>query len=578
VNGNHYVILTAMTADTITYIDPGVGPDGQNQVFTIAKKDFEQRFKGNVIVETSKLTPTQQQTKLLSVEAQKKTRGAFLPLLFIFAFQAIAQISAAVWTIVSTIGTVLATVGSLVGSALSAIGQVLSFVGQTLSYIGTSIYQTVHFAASTLYNWASGIFASVANQSWFGGLGKFAFGDTAFKSLVKTGLNFVFQRGLEAMGVNSNLASAITSFAAGNPLSFAQQGAKVVVTLASNAVQSLVKTAINFAAQTLVQKISLDANLANALTLVTSSFVDGIQLGDIGGTLVKIIPQVTTNLSTFGFNQLGSAWGLNPILTTFISSPFVSFLNSGFSTGKDLGQSIINSVRQGMLDGIISYGMQFADEQSPILGSLLSRDVMQNVAQAVGFTDLFNNAFSFVQRSALNVFNVVGGAVQSFFSGVSNFSGAIQEKGLAGALDYFKQAIFGRESLEAILSQGGMQSYLQNAPRQNVTLPNGQSAQEIAINSKSAVYVNASGDVIAVKDNGFLRYGAFGVDSKGNFGLLSGSSQGTLQNNLKYYSTTQDGQIVSMEIKDASGNSLVQLAPDSGQQYLYIQGPSRQET
>jgi hypothetical protein len=65
------------------------------------------------------------------------------------------------------------------------------------------------------------------------------------------------------------------------------------------------------------------------------------------------------------------------------------------------------------------------------------------------------------------------------------------------------------------------------------------------------------------------------VDSKNNFDLLNNSSQNTLQNNLKYYSTTQNKQIISMEIKDASGNSLVQLAPDSGQQYLYIQGPTQ---
>src|SRR3989338_201813 len=56
-NSNNYVVITGITQDTITYVDPGAGPDKNNQIETISKASFLKGWKGNVTAASALLNP-----------------------------------------------------------------------------------------------------------------------------------------------------------------------------------------------------------------------------------------------------------------------------------------------------------------------------------------------------------------------------------------------------------------------------------------------------------------------------------------------------------------------------------------
>src|SRR4029077_8457828 len=128
INSSHFVVITAVTATTVTYLDTGAGKDKQNQSFTVSKSAFLKIWQGNVLLDNQKIQSQNLSSKVLSPGQQKSLRGACL---FIFAAIAtlLASFGSAVFAVASGIGAILSAVGTVVATAVSAIGQALSFLG-----------------------------------------------------------------------------------------------------------------------------------------------------------------------------------------------------------------------------------------------------------------------------------------------------------------------------------------------------------------------------------------------------------------------------------------------------------------
>ena len=263
-------------------------------------------------------------------------------------------------------------------------------------------------------------------------------------------------------------------------------------------------------------------------------------------------------------------------MSGLIGAPISAGIGAIFDAGRTVGVNVINSVQAGMLQGAISYGLSFTGTQSSLIGSLLSRDVTNNLALAIGRDGLFNTVFNILGKTALNVVNVVGGAAKTIFEGVASFSTLIQQKGLAGALESFTTSIFGRSAQEAILQKGGMQTVLANTPRTQTVLANGQSVSELKIDDTASLFFDNESRLIGRKDQGIYELGEFGYNSFGNFDLLVGDVNYDMGNGLDLYAQITDGQAYSIRI-NAGQEMVFEATPEKNGQAVYIQAPQYQE-
>ncbi|GEM_PF-2200012 len=586
INGNHYVVITGITQDTITYIDPGAGPDKQNQVETITKAQFMKGWKGNVTAASALLNPVVTASaqkpvptaRFLTPEETQKIRGAFFFFFIPLIFAAIANIGAAVFTVISAIGTIIASIGSLVGTILSGVGQFLGAVFNAIGYIGNAIWQGISFAASSLWG-ALGNVGSFLSQNVFGSMLKASFGNTLFQQAVRTGLNFAVSRGLESLGVNPTISNLISAFVTGgyqglaNPISVAQaaEGVTRATMIASSIFQSVAIEGIG----QLGIHFGLDSGFTNILSLSLAA-IGGQVIQNPSTTLEKafsnIKPQLFSSLSQYGIDRLGSSLGLDPRISGLIGAPISAGIGTVFDTGRNAGITIMNSVQAGMIQGALAYGLSFTGTSSPFIGSLLSRDITNNLALAIGRDGLFNTVFNILGRTALNVVNVVGGAVKTVFEGITSFGTTIQQKGLAGALESLVSSIFSRNAQEAILQKGGVQGLFNSTPKTPVTLRDGRSGQELKIDGNNSLFFDDVSHLIGRKDEGIYQLGDFGYDSYGNFSLLEGNVYANLDGDLDLYGGVRDGQFISIKIDGPSG-TLLQVDPEKPGQSIFIEGP-----
>lgn len=352
INGNHFVILTAVSTESVTYIDPGIGKDKQNESVTITKQKFSDVWQGHVLAEkvhTQALAGIQ--TKLLSVEQAQKIRGAFFPLLFAAIFGAISSIGSAIGAVIAGIGTFLTNVGVLVGNVLAGIGQAMGGFLQNLGYIGKALFSGIKFAASSLFKVFSEV-GTVISQNLFGGLTKTAFGQVLFKNIAAIGLNLGLSRGLENLGINPTITNLISSFTIGGVLSgFSNQVFNLGTFIGEG-----IKSSLLSAGQTILGKLGLDAPLSSLVSVLASPLINGMRIGDIAGQMVKLVQQIPQHLSFYGIQKLGDSLGMNPLLTGLIGGPISSAFAATIATTRWAGhiqdaESYISIDRTGYTDG-----------------------------------------------------------------------------------------------------------------------------------------------------------------------------------------------------------------------------------
>ncbi|MCX6813882.1 MAG: cysteine peptidase family C39 domain-containing protein, partial [Candidatus Azambacteria bacterium] len=347
VNSSHFVVITSITKDTITYKDTGIGKDKQNESITLSVKDFQKVWQGNILIDKTKVI-TSSTAKTLDQTQLQRLRGACLWLFFPI-FMAISSIGSAVGAIISAIGPILTGIGTLVGNIINGIGFAL---GNILQGIGQAIYQGIQWAASTVLNAGQQLFASFAQQSFIGGgtqaASQASFGNTLFQTAVRTGLSFATSKGLESIGVNPTIANLASAFITGgyqglsSPISAAQAAEGVTRTsvIASSVFQSVSLVGIG----QLGPKLGIDPGLTNII---------GLSLAAIGGQVIqnptttldvafsKITPQLSSSLAQYGIEKIGIAAGLDPRVTNLIGTPISAGINAGYETGWTSGNAIV---------------------------------------------------------------------------------------------------------------------------------------------------------------------------------------------------------------------------------------------
>lgn len=543
VNGNHFLVIQAITADSVTYMDPGRGADKQNEVITLSKKDFLRGWQGNVILEQTKLqSVTNYQSKTLSATQTQKIRGAFLFFFIPAIIGAIASIGGVVASVLAGIAGIVSGVGVLVAGALSSVGGFLASFGQGISYIGNAIFQGISFAASSLWG-ALGNAGSFLSQNVFGSLAKAGFGNTLFQNAVKIGLNFAVSKGLDSLGVNPIISSLISAFVTGGAEAFFNSA---TVFSANSFMAQGVKSLAFQGSQTLLQQMGVDANLSNALSLASGKFVDGIFTGNLGGQLVRIGQDLGSGLAQYGFEKLGTTLGLPAFVAQAAGSPIAASLGQGLQNGNLFGQNIIKSVQDGLFNGVIAYGVDFASKNitnNETLRALSSRVISGAIEGVLLQKDIFKGIYGAIKQSVLGVFST---NQADLLANSATLSAIIAQKGVQNGLEIYLTNIFNRQSVESIQRSGGVASVM-NAPKEQITLPDGRNAQIARVSSGEGLLFDSSNKLLGFERNGLYQTGEFGITNTGEFGLISGKSFGVLSSGTYYEATVQDGNVIQIK-------------------------------
>src|SRR3989338_924177 len=286
----------------------------------------------------------------------------------------------------------------------------------------------------------------------------------------------------------------------------------------------------------------------------------------------NIRPDLVTSLTQYGVEKLSSSIGLPPIVGQTLGSAVSNTINVAWAGGANVGQNIISSVNQGLTHGIVSYGINFVGNSNPILGSLLSPDIQNSIEQSIGQQGLFPGIFNIIGRTTQGLLQ----GVSTIGQGVQSFGSLIQQKGLAGAFGQTLGSFFGRTYVEQIMSQGGISQNLANAPRRQVTLPSGQTAQEAVLNQNSGIYFDSQGALLGVRDQGLIQIGSFGYDSNADIFLEDGTVYSDLPNQNHLSIQVDNYQPIHIEVKDNQNQTLIDVRPKEGEQNIQIQAPTQQ--
>ena len=516
INGNHFVIVTNITADSITYIDPGIGKDKQNESLTVTKEGFLKAWKGNVTLEQNKLqTVTNYQNKALSALQTQNIRGAFwgswlgilgfvisifIPGVGTLLAAALSFISNAlqIASLVASIiekdwlsaATAVVTLGfSDIGKGLAnffngagPVGQAINGVGQ---FFGT-IFQSVQGFFSTIGNSFSGFLHSTLNLS--GAALKVA------ETAVSVGVNYGVSRGLETLGINPQIASFLGSLTAGGIIGGMKGNTQdfvnghVVLTSIQQNIQASIQQVVTLnQVGRLGLQLGIDPYLTNIVGLSLAA-IQGIQIQNPGGyqfgiAFSQIKPQLLSSLAQYGVDKLGTSLGLDPRVSGLIGTPVSSALGVGLQGGVSAGSNIINAVKEGITRGITNFAVNYTGDAlhlSPFLTSISATALGGAISGLFGIQQVDPNDPNHVVHPA-NMFEgisnaflrglsstlTLGGAGNDSWSQaaqlqrITGFSTIAQQMGLSKAIDTYATSMFQQTAIEQMVQiSGSVQKYI----------------------------------------------------------------------------------------------------------------------
>ena len=501
---DHFVVITRVTYTEVRYMETSKGASGEE--VTVSREQFMKVWDqgngaGYLLVAPGQLIGEKQ----ISEEQSKKIRGAFFGIddLIFWAFVASLVFTAAS-VVVSffspTLGKILgyaalvagivgivASIGQLVVQGLKmAFSQIaedgfLATIKQGIASIGKVLLSPVRFVGRFIQD--GFVFLKDGFTGGFGSLGtgitrvkdflltaagdaiykggvlighKFTFGQMMMRQLVAAGLNIGVSKGLEGLGLNSQLAQLAGAFVGGGFLGI------------GSATSGFIHSGLsNFALQGVSQianHLGLAPPISDALSLLANTGLSSFFNGNFGlKPFTEIAPQLTSQFTLGGLELLGRSMGLDSRLTQLLGLPFAAitqnvagiFLgNSSFSLNPSGIFGLIKEALLGCetLGGVFSLSASFLidrlDLDQSLLGSLSSR--------------LIGGIFSDYAASPAR-FSFVDSMIKSFDESIYHFLEpaqlsqlfeSIRESGLVEGATKYATALFTKETLMEFTSAG----------------------------------------------------------------------------------------------------------------------------
>ncbi len=137
INKNHYVVITDTKDGSVSYIDTGIGPDGQNSSITISKDEFLKIWEGYVICQADASL-----TNPLTDEVSKALKGAYFGNPFGWVSDGIRSMASFAYNAVtSAINSLARLTSSAASFFVNTVGGVFNSVVSFSNILSNSIYK-----------------------------------------------------------------------------------------------------------------------------------------------------------------------------------------------------------------------------------------------------------------------------------------------------------------------------------------------------------------------------------------------------------------------------------------------------
>jgi hypothetical protein len=493
VSGDHFVVITAVTAEDVTFFETNKGPSGGLMTETL-----DQFMKiwdtgdgtGHLVVYKDQAVAG----KTIDDRTAMMIRGAFFffdDLIFWFAIASIVLTAASIVVsyVSPTFGRILGYAAMVAGivaiaasvvnfavqgfsMALSSINSVglLQSVQNGFTALGNAIWEGVAHVGQFLkegFTFLSDVFSGSFSSLGAGithigtfvmdGVGlpgaNLTFGQMVGRSMIAAAINIPVSKGLEGLGIDPRMARLAGAFVSGGMIGLGGG--------ATEFLQSGVQAYLLQGVSEIGLKLDLPPPITAAISIAVNASLAGLfdPTFNLRNQLPKIFPQFTQQLTLGGIELLGRSLGLDPRITGMIGLPFSAAVSGVFNSLTHAGSptSIWQSIQDAifsreMVGGIISIGAEFLmdklDLNNSLLGSFSSRIV----------AGLFNDFLDSTQKFSVlrSIIKSVDESFYDFFDPVlfPQLVNAVWEDGLADGIEKYATMLFTRETLNEFTSAG----------------------------------------------------------------------------------------------------------------------------
>lgn len=451
IDGNHYIVVTKITEEEVTFIETGSASPEHLDIHTMSKEEFLASW-----IDAS--NPTNQFGYIFSAQpppeaefsAQRVTimddsklmrvRGAFFIELIVIAVIAVAKaVIAAVAATIAAISAIISGIAAGIGSILSGFGSLFSglFTGQFLTglqglfhgvvtgigQIAGAVFQGVVAFGHTFAEayGVSGMILKGVELSATSFLKSFAATSFVKGTLVGSGIGLGFQgvgKLLEVMGVSPKISQTLMA------------GGKIIT-------GAVMLGAGNVAGLGLLsggssEFLSLHTNLSPAMSGIIGigaaalgAFAGGV--GSLSGleALKSVVPHLSMDLASSGLTALGNALNLDPRITALASLPLRASIGNGLGNILDVKgyENLLANIKRDVIGDFVS------------IGSLVALDVLNVPVSVSQYVGQFLGAIAYGQmssgeqysNSAAKVIDQLGSAIlPKLTEGISRFGNVIK--------------------------------------------------------------------------------------------------------------------------------------------------------
>jgi hypothetical protein len=619
IGGDHYVIVTNVTADEVTYREVLKGLDGEEQ--TISKDHFLKAWtESNTTLDSGYLIVPLNlaQTEAIISDAQaKKVKGAFLPFIiwFFFAASVVLSVASVVVSFFSpTLGKILgiaalitgiigivASVGNLVVSGVKhvfasiaqqgflksitngfkALGQLLY---QGVRSVGRFVVKSFQFLKDGFSNGLARFGSGITNLKSFllngaGQAGSFTTQQVIARNLVAAGLNYDYSKGFGGFNLNFVMNTLSGSFVGSNSTGIGTQG--------SNFLRTGLKNLLLQGASIIGLHLDLPPPISTALgTLAFTGLTDFFDptSGGLFSSLPDILPDITEQLTLGGFDLLGRSLGLDPRITSLIGLPIRAsigtltkgLLNPNGGGGPPLWEQVVDSFQRGAIAGATGFAIDFVSDEldiNPLFSALAVRVGAAGVTGAINPNQTIFSAMSKAFTDSLKRLNPFSGVDTNdpnswdhYFSRSLEFSRIVQNAGsLFGGLNAYATTIFTRDAVESMISQGGLLDILTD--KAEFTDVNDVPVKAIHIDVNNDLYLSPTDDSIILgrRMGNNTELGTFVVGPDGKFLLKDGVVETVLPDGVTMVLEVNNGQANGYRVS-IDDETLLQMYSTGGNQ------------
>lgn len=576
---DHFVVVTGIGSDgTVSYVEVNRGREGH--LWTVSKEGFLDSWTGYTIQKV----PPQDETKRVSTWQAQRVKGSCLPLLLPLIGFIAGTVAAFAAGVIAAIATVVATIGTIIGSIMTGIGALLSGVAHFMGGMGAAVFSAVKFVGISLVKGVGAflggaLFGSAAATTATGGLSATltTLGVSLAKTVVMTALSFGVQKGFDAIGLDPHLAPYLTSFITGSVHGLLTGGGPIGLIVGG--VQGLAMQGASAACASFGLPLEISSLIGmTASSAVSAGFtgldviqvVDGIEqvvhlsgLDAIGHAMrTTIMPTIASELFSVGITRMGSVVGLDPLVLQLAGGATRGFIRTALLPGFR-AEDLILAVKNAATSAVVSVGVSLLDGINPAAGPILrSTGLIGAVETMLGSAGLFDGVFSVLNRIVPTAFNTASTMVTSFFGNAKTFVELVTERDSLGAMNEVLNSLFTRQTVEAVIAQGGVEAVLAR-PSTEVVLPDGSIVHQIVITENASIYLNDAGELISVKEGGVTSTGSFAWTSDNGLSLRCGVVTGTMETGYGIVAEIDNEIVKNIEISDPSGSQVAKIDPDA---------------